>query len=238
MQNSNKNIAVEITQFINKYCEMDINGVVIHCPYWINRLKDNKVTLRGFANGKGKSDEIRKELLRRLKKLPPGEFNALTSESIRKFARRERIGIDCSGLVYRVLDELLRLGFNTGYKNLDQIFAGGIDKTDVKRLTDPQYSKKIKNIGEFQSGDIIRLWGGKHAAIIINNNQKEISYVHSSALSTKIQGVHTSPIQITDIKNPLEEQIWEEKTRSGENFGEKRFNRTKGDGVFRLKVFR
>lgn len=228
----------EINKFINDYLQMNVNGVIINCPYWMNRLNEDRVVFRGFANGKGSAKEIREELIRRLKSLPHDLQFKLTAENLRKFARRERIGIDCSGLVYRVLDELLHIGYgHTGYNNLDKVFNGGINKTNVKRLTSSHYCREIRNIKDFKLGDMIRLWGGKHAAIIIRNNQKEILYAHSSWLSTKIQGVHTSTIKIIDIFKPLADQIWEEKTRRGENFGEKRFDPKKGDGVFRLKIF-
>lgn len=234
----NENINKKVKEFIRGYTAMDINGVVIHCSYWMNKLQGGKVNLRGFANGKGSAKEIKEELIKRLNNLTSEIRFKLTPENLRKFTKRENIGIDCSGFVFRVLDELLRLGFrSTKYKNLDDVFDGGISKTNVKRFTSPQYSTEIKNIKDYKLGDMIRLWGGKHIAIIIEVKGKEIIYAHSSSLSTKIQGVHTSVIRIIDGDKALEDQAWEEKTRSGENFGEKRFNREKGDGVFRLKIF-
>lgn len=227
-----------IYEFIRKYAEMEIDELVINCPYWMNKFKDGKVAIRGFANGKGSAEEIREELIRRLKSLSHESQFELTIENLVKFAKRERIGIDCSGLIYKVLDELLHLGYgNTNYKNLDNIFSGGIDKTNVKRLTSLQYSREIKNIKDFKLGDMIRLWGGKHTAIIILNNQKKILYAHSSSLSTKIQGVHTSIIQIIELTRSLKDQRWLEKARTGENFGKKYFSPEEGDGVFRLKIF-
>lgn len=235
----NDYINKKIREFIRGYTAMDIDGVVIPCPYWMNRLKDGKVIVRGFANGKGSAGEIREELEKELISLSGDERFKLTAENLRKFARRKRTGIDCSGFVYRVLDQLLRLGIGgTKYKNLDEAFDGGIYKTDAKRLTGLQYCREIRNIKDFRVGDMIRLWGGKHIAIIIEVNDKEIIYAHSSSLSTKIQGVHTSFIRIIDADKPLENQIWDEKTRSGGNFGKKRFITEKGDGVFRLKIFK
>lgn len=240
---SNQNIQEEIQKFIREYTHMNIGGLVINCPYWVNRLKNGQVVLRGFGNGKGSAKEIRDELIKRLNGLSQEDSFKLTSENLRKFAKRERIGIDCSGLVYRVLDKLLHLGYgNTKNRNLDEVFYGGIfskeiNKTNVKRLTSPKYSFEIKNIKEMKLGDMIRLWGGKHAAIIIDNNQKEIIYAHSSWLSAKIQGVHTSSIQIVDPDKPLSEQKWIEETRTGENYGKKYFRFENGDSVFRLKIF-
>ncbi len=227
-----------ITESVKQYDRMDIYGFKIHCPYWMNKMKDGKVIVRGFANGKGSAKEIKEELVKRLNNLSKEEKFVLTPVNLRKFARREKIGIDCSGLVYRILDELLRLGYGSSkYKNLDEVFDGGIMKTNAKRLTSPQYSTEITSIQDFKIGDMIRLWGGKHIAIIIEFNSKEITYVHSSSLSTKIQGVHTSKIRIIDADKPLKDQIWEEKTRTGENFGQKRFLTENGDGVFRVKIF-
>lgn len=238
MEQNIQNIEQAITEFIGQYTNMKIEGITIHCPYWMNKLKNGKVVLRGYASGKGNAKEIREELIRRLKSLPHDLQFKLTAENLRKFAKRERIGIDCSGLVYRVLDELLRLGYgNTGYKNLDEVFSDGITRTNVKKLTSRQYSEEVRNIKDIRLGDMIRLWGGKHAAIIIGNNKKEILYVHSSWLSTKIAGIHISKIRVIDANQSLRDQVWGETTRRGENFGEKYFHPEKGDGVFRLKIF-
>lgn len=222
-------IQQKILEFVKHFTEMEIDGLVINCPYWMNRLKNSKVTLRGFANGKGSAQQIREELLKRLKKLTPRLRFEKNPENLRKFAKRERIGIDCSGFGYRVLEQL--------YKNLDKVFEGGINKTNVKRLTNPNYSKEIRNIKDFRLGDMIRLWSGKHIAVIIDINDKEIVYAHCSSLSTQIQGAHTSAIKIIDAGKTLADQIWKEKTKTGENFGKKRFNPQRGDGVFRLKIF-
>lgn len=234
----NNNIFQSICKFIQDYVEMEVGGVVINCPYWMNKVISGKVTLRGFLNGKGDAESIRKELIRRLNNSPSDSVFPINPENLRKFARRERIGIDCSGFVYRVLDQLLRLGYgNTGYKSLDQVFNGGITKTNAKRLTSIQYCTEITNIKDIKLGDMIRLWNGKHIAIVLKRGGNEILYAHSSSLSTKIQGVHTSIIQIIEVNKSLEDQQWVEETRTGKNFGKKYFHRESGDGVFRLKIF-
>lgn len=227
-----------IGQFINSYFNLEIRGIVINCPYWMNKLKDGKVTLRGFLNGKGDADSIRKELIRRLNDLPSDSIFTLNPESLRKFARRERIGIDCSGFVYRVLDELVSLKYrNCQIRKLKGVFEGGINKTSAWTLTSLTYCVPVKKISDIQIGDMIRLWSGKHIAIIIKLNGKEIIYAHSSSISTKMQGVHESTIGITDANKPLKKQCWEEETRRRENFGKKYFNPEVGDGVYRLKIF-
>ncbi len=217
---------------------MDIKGTIINCPYFMNRLKETKVIIRGFANGKGEAAEIRKEIIRRLNKLSKEQRFPQTSENLRKFARRERIGIDCSGFAYRILAQLVNIKYkNIQIKNLDDIFSGGINKTNVRRLTSLDYSIPVGRIENFQLGDMIRLWGGKHVAVILDIVGNKIIYVHSSHLSTQIQGVHLGEINIVDSSKSLEQQEWLEKTGKGENFGKKYFQPQNGDGVYRLKIF-
>lgn len=238
MTNDNEYIYNAISGFIKLYTEMDIHGVIINCPYWMNKLRAGSVAVRGFANGKGSAGEIRNELITRLNSLSPAENFELTPDNLRKFARRERIGIDCSGFVYRVLDELLRLGYgNTGYKKLEQVFDGGINRTNAKRLTSSQFAKRVGNIQDYKLGDMIRLRNGKHIAVITGKSKNKILYAHASWLSTRIKGVHTSEIQILKADGLLTDQRWMEETRTGENFGEKYFHPADGDGVFRLKIF-
>ena len=217
---------------------MDINGLIIHCPYWMNKFRDGKVMLRGFSNGKGSAKEIQEELIKRLLNLSTDVRFELTPENLRKFARRERIGIDCSGLVYRVLNELIRINYkNSHLTNLAEVFTGGVHKTNARTLTSANYCIKVDKIDDFQIGDMIRMRGGKHIAIIIRVGSKEIVYAHSSFLTTEIVGVHTALIQITEANGLLMDQVWLEKTRSGEKVGKKYLDLSKGDGVFRLKIF-
>ncbi len=233
-----RNIKEKILGFVHKYTKMDISGMVICCPYWMNRLKEGKVILRGFTNGKGSAEEIRDELIERLNGLSPEDRFELTPENLRKFAKREKIGIDCSGFVYRVLDQLVQKKYQgCNLSNLKQVFTGGIDGTNARILSSKDFCIPVIKVKDFRLGDMIRLWYGKHIAVIIDVNDKEIVYAHTSSLSTKIQGAHTSLVRIIDADKPLEYQDWEEQTREGDNFGKKRFNSQKGDGVFRLKIF-
>lgn len=217
---------------------MNINGVVINCPYWMNKLADGKVILRGFANGKGGAAEIREELIKKVKTLSQETKFESTPENLRKFTRRERIGIDCSGIAYRVLNELVHLHYkNCTVSDLAEVFTGGINKTNANMLTNTAFCVGINKVKEFQLGDMIRMRGGKHIAIIIRVDSNEITYVHSSSLAANIQGIHTSNIQIIKAEGILEDQVWMQVSRHGENFGRKYFDPASGDGVFRLKIF-
>lgn len=206
----------------------------INCPYWMNKIADGRISLRGFANGKGSAEEIREELIKRAK---DQSITFKNGEELRKFARRERIGIDCSGFVFRILGELVRLNYKkTNLDSLDRVFTKGINKTNASTLTDRIYSDKIANISEIQTGDMIRLMNGKHVALVVDSNGNQIIYVHCANM-TKIQGVHLGIIETGKSVKSLAECNWQEKTGRGDNYGNKYFRPEKGDGVYRLKVF-
>lgn len=216
---------------------MEVNGMIIHCPYWVNKIQEGRVTIRGFSNGKGSASEIRQELIKQIGRLSIDREH-LTSEYIRKLAKRNRIGIDCSGFVYRMLDTLIHLGYaGSAHVSLGSIFSGGINKTNARILTSREFSLDIQKVKDVQVGDMIRLKGGHHVVIVVKKTPQTITYAHSSHQTTKIKGVHIAKINITDKEKPIQNQQWLEETNRGENFGEKFFYQEKGDGVYRLKIF-
>lgn len=213
---------------------MKIDGEVIPCPYWMNKLKNGKLVLKGYLNGKGSMLQIRARLISKIHSRP--NF-ILTEENIRKIAKRERVGIDCSGFAYRVLDKLVRLNYrNCQLKSLDDVFKGGINRTNASMLTNKKYTIPICHISDCRSGDLIRMMGGKHVAIILEIENGQIIYVHSAS-RTKIKGVHIGKINIIDENKPVGKQEWLEETKNGESIVKKYFDSLHGDGVFRLKIF-
>lgn len=225
-----------IYSFVNNYIKMDIDGIIVNCPYWRNKAKEGKVALRGYLNGKGSSFDIRNKIVEILHN---SHINtALINEDyFRKLAKRERVGIDCSGFVYRFLDELIHIKYNNcRLKSLDDVFVGGINKTNADTMTNGEFSIRIVNISDYHMGDMIRLMRGRHAAVILEVRDKEIIYVHS-VTKTKVKGVHVGKIDILDKNRPLKQQKWLEETETSENFGEKYLHPEEGDGVYRLKIF-
>lgn len=214
-----------VNSIITNYLEMKILGKVFNCPYWSNKIKGGVVILRGFLNGKGDSESIRAELEKLLFRHPLREKILSDPEKFRKFAKSHRLGIDCSGLVYRVLEKLV---------DMPRIFPGGINRTNAAALTSPKCCQKIEGRSTVRTGDLIRIQGGKHIALVIDNSKDKITYIHSSQRLTKIQGVHVGIINLVKRQDTLKAQF-NEKTRSGENFGEKYFRQDYGDGFFRLK---
>lgn len=211
-----KNITKKLYQFIKPYLEMEINGIVINCPYWMNKIKDGRI-IRGFGNGKAEVIHIKEKLKK--------EFNG---SNLYKLAKRHRTGIDCSGFVYRMLNHLIPA--------LDSFFPGGINRTNAAKLTNRKYAVLINKIDNIKPGDMIRMREGKHIALVIEKKDDKIVYAHSSSSRyTKAQGVHLGEIIINDRNKPLENQSWKEILKDGNNFQLFYYRPENGDGVYRLK---
>ena len=221
-------IQKKIKKFINGYLHMNILGHDTNCPYWSNKLKDGLVVVRGFLNGKADSQSIRIELEKLLFKHPKREEILSDPAKFRKFAKNHRIGIDCSGLVFRILDNIV---------SLSEIFMGGINKTNANTLTSQDYCRRIESAAEAQPADMIRINAGRHVVLIVDVTVEIITYIHSSSRLTEAQGVHLGEIRLTDKSKELEYQDFQENTKEGGNFGKKYFHKELGDGIFRLKVF-
>jgi len=224
--------AKRIKSFVQGYLEMDLGPITVHCPYWMNKIQDGKVAVRGKFNGKGTSKQIKKTLLTALRRYSLKKD--FTPEFIRKLAKRQRIGIDCSGLVYRTLKYVLTT--KSQKHKLNEIFPEGVNKTNSDMLTNRSISLRIGRSKDIRSTDLIRMNGGHHVLLVIQNDGKYIEYIHSSD-QPKINGVHKGKIKIINPEAQLDKQQWLERTISGDDFGKKYFNPKKGDGVRRLKIF-
>ena len=191
-------ITKQIYAFVKQYTQMEINGKKVHCPYWMNKITAERKIIRGFQDGKGKAEDIKNEIAKLLV-----QTNKVTPPQllIRKLSKSKRIGIDCSGFVYRVLEELVRLKYQgTNLNSLEDLFTGGVTRTNADRLTSYEFSVPIKKVAQIRLGDMIRLQKGRHIALILEVKKKEIIYCHASQQSTKIKGAHLSKII---IKNPV-----------------------------------
>ncbi|KKS98713.1 MAG: hypothetical protein UV73_C0001G0234 [Candidatus Gottesmanbacteria bacterium GW2011_GWA2_43_14] len=223
-------------KFIEEYASMDLFGVRHNCPYWSNKITGGFVTVRGFLNGKGEASAIRKELLKLLSQTENSRIIASNADKVRRLAKQNRLGIDCSGFVYRVWNLLIANKYgNTADPKMEEIFPGGINRTNADKLTSGSACLKIERIEDIRFGDNLRLNGGRHVALISEVNADNIVYAHASSQLTEIQGVHYGEIKIIKPGKDLSEQRWLEKARAGGNLN-KYFKPVRGDGVFRLKI--
>ncbi|KKR34388.1 MAG: hypothetical protein UT63_C0002G0033 [Candidatus Gottesmanbacteria bacterium GW2011_GWC2_39_8] len=222
-----KRLEQAVYKFIEPFLKMRVGNKTVRCPYWMNKLQDGKVKVRGRFNGKGTAQEIEKALNEAV-----GKYHS--NLPLRKIAKKERIGIDCSGFVYQILEKIYQekeLG-----KKLDEVFSGGINRTNANTLTGSKFSQGVNKVSEINIGDLVRLMGGTHVLIVVKKTSKYITYAHSSDRRTKIKGVHLGKIVITDQNGDLSKQVWLEKSPEGDSFG-KYFRPGKGDSIFRLKSF-
>jgi len=157
----------------------------IGIPYWKNTLKDGKIIKQGFMGGKGNAKDIALKTveLANLKKI---KLLDLSEREIYNFQKKNKIGIDCSGLVCQLLIFY------------SQLLGKKIDlnprKTSANMLTSNPLSKEIDNT-DIQTGDLIRQKNGHHVLFIIEKNNNLITYVDSSREN---RGVHYGQIDLTN----------------------------------------
>lgn len=232
-----KSVAIE--GLVYQYTHLPMGGKKVRCPYWVDKIKKK---IWGPFGGKGSPEQIVEATLMAAKK-EGINLNGLSAAQIRSFLKRNRIGIDCSGLVFNLLDALDKEGGGNGLAD-DIPGAKGkfLIRASVKMLTNNKVSVPVKVIKEIKMGDMIRLGGRTHIVVITaikkekTGKIKEIIYAHSSP-RTKVSGVHKARIKIKEEAAGLEKQDWLEKTRRGENYGQKYFRPEKGDGIRRLKIW-
>lgn len=210
-------------------------GPYLGIPYFINTPK-NKDQDSDAKVGKGNFEQIAALTIQKAK-LSNIDLSNATPQQIYQFQKKHHIGIDCSGLVFHLLNTLSIYLFN---KDLSLILIGTDGKKGVRRLsahllTSPPNAVEIKDYQSIQTGDLIRMDQGKHILFVIEKIDHKINYVHSSH-QTKKRGVHLGQISITDDNKTLNYQNWSDVTRDEKNYSQL-FYPNKGDGIFRLKIF-
>lgn len=222
-----------LKKFLNTFFNFKIGGKKVTIPYWMNKL-DKKIY--GPFGGKGTPEEIRKATYDAAIE-DKIKLKNLNSEEIYKFMKKKRIGLDCSGFTYQLLNFL---DFQKGGDGLDNTVAGtggmGIRKVNADSLTNSTNSLAVELIDQIRIGDTIRFRRGKHVAVVVSVSDQEILYVHISSFS-EIPGPHLSTIKIIDKKRSLKDQIWLEKTIGNKNYGRQYFKPEFGDSIRRLKIW-
>ncbi len=190
----------------------------LNTPYYIN--KHSAKLKKPVYVGKGSPEEIDK-LVYRLsgnKKLSGKErFDIL---------KKNNIGIDCSGFITYILDSRAEKKFNlhiwTIIKkrsiNPMRMLAYKIKPTTSKMnaytLTNNINTIKIAAVKDVQPGDLIKINGGRHIAII-----SQVEYKQNKKLGLKVSkirywhstegiGVCEGEIKIKDENKGLDEQEW------------------------------
>ncbi|QQG43255.1 MAG: C40 family peptidase [Candidatus Daviesbacteria bacterium] len=148
------------------------------------------------------------------------DLNQASVEEIRKFMEQNQLGIDCSGFVYYLLDYLLK---KIGQGGMEEAGFPPASKTNVAILTSEEFSNPVEDFSQIQPGDLIKLNSKEeipHVVIILDSQNEEITYAHSSSL-TPIKGIHQDSIKNSQF--PAELEVFS-------------YNKQMGDGIRRLKI--
>lgn len=205
----------ELKEFLGNFFALEIvSNRRVRIPYWRNKFLDGGRRIEGPFGGKGKPEQIKRATLQKA-----GQagiiLETMTSVQIRQFMGQNRIGIDCSGFAFHILN-FLQPDFWRGLK-----MAPGTSKNPVRRLnaaalTSKENTLAVGKVSSIQVGDLIPMsFGGKkidHVLIVVNINDREIIYAHSSS-KTPNDGPHLGKIEIVDKNLGLKEQEWLEKTK-------------------------
>ncbi len=194
---------------------LDVEGKKVAVPYRIN------IPPAGHPARQGKSspEVILKQLYTDAEK---EGFNLKTATvlEIREFMESHKLGIDCSGFAYRMLDFLVG---ELGMGDLQKVGFPHVGKTNVGILTSEKFSNRVTGLNQAQPGDLIKFNSDKdipHCVLILEKNGDEIIYAHSSD-GKKLNGVHIGRI----FEGKFEGELLNYK-----------FNESHGDGIWRLKI--
>lgn len=158
----------------------------IGIPYWKNTLKDGKIIKEGFMGGKGDAKDIALKTVELANQENLKLLN-LSEREIYNFQKKNKIGIDCSGLVSQLL-----------------IFYGSLinkkvdlnpRKTSANMLTSSPLAKQITDYSQIKIGDLVRQKNGHHVLFIIEKKDNIILYVDSSRDN---RGVRYGQADLTD----------------------------------------
>jgi hypothetical protein len=153
----------------------------IGLPYSKNILKNSKVIKEKILGGKGNWKDLKTETQKTAQK-ENIDLSKLNKKQLYNFQKKHHIGIDCSGLTC----QLLNFYFNS---NLNP------RKTSADMLTSKPISKKIVNLNDLKTGDLIRQKNGHHLLFIIEKQNNIINYIDSSFSG---RGVKYGKIDLTN----------------------------------------
>ncbi|MCA9392121.1 hypothetical protein KC614_02870 [candidate division WWE3 bacterium] len=239
-------------KLLDEYLNFEVAGKKVKIPYVMerSRMAFNK------TSGKGAPRMLKDEVLR-VAESEGFDIEKASEFEVYDFMRNQRIGIDCSGLVYHLLNEYLQ-----GEKDVDlsevlvrkEGVFGLLEKNilsfqrhrrvNAATLTSELNTVRVERATDIKVGDLIRMSIKKpadHVLLVVDvdkdkdANANSFSYVHSSSVNTKKRGPHLGKINVVDKEGGIEKQDWQERTKTGESY-KIHFHPERGDGLRRLKL--
>ena len=223
---------------INNYIHLPIPDHEVVCPYYNNRRSNIRAGLRSMI-GKGTPTDIAEEVaiiaLREKQ-----DIKKMNNNSLKEFLVNNKLGIDCSGFYYHVMDaELHAQGLGSIREHLKFPFIKNplrklltifrpVEHAGVRTLSHEKNAVDIK-ISEVAPGDMITMINTVanhnfnhllliHAVDGEKNAPKTIHYTHSFSWSGDGpygHGIEQGEIKITDLNKGILDQIWTEKGKTG-----------------------
>ncbi len=161
------------------------------------------------------------------------DLKTAKAEEIRGFMKKWRIGVDCSGFVYNVLDMSLKKighpGIDGWLKSAfeDWVFAFGIRVVNTTAFTKTYNTKRV-SLQDLLPGDLILLEDKKekpdHLLLVISKTPSSLVYAHSSGVIGEKDGPRVAEAQIKQG-----EILWKERLCDGSPLSE----RFKIEGFYR-----
>lgn len=233
-----KKLSEQAQKTINSFLHLPIPAHDITCPYYNNRRTNTRAGLRALI-GKGTPEDIADEttLIAIREKQ---DLKKMNDSALQEFLVYHKLGIDCSGLYYHVLDSELQarnLGGIRKYlkfpyiknplRKLLTIFRP-VEHAGVRTLSHEKNTTEV-SLKEIAPGDMITMIGTgikhnfNHILLVHQidcdgQQPKLIHYTHSFAWSSDGQyghGVKQGEIEITNLNKNILDQIWIEKYKTG-----------------------
>lgn len=223
---------------INNYLHLPIPNHNIMCPYYNNRRTNIRAGLRALI-GKGTPTDIADEAAI-IALREEDDIKKMDDAGLKEFLVRNKLGVDCSGFYYHVLDAELRargLGhirehlkfpfIKNPFRKLLTIFRPA-EHAGARTLSHGKNAVEI-NMNEIVPGDMIMMINTgvnhnfNHMLLVHEikeekNQPKIIYYTHSFTWSSDGQfghGIKQGQIKITDPDKNILEQLWTEKEKTG-----------------------
>lgn len=254
-----KTLSQRALNVIDQYEHFNIEKAVCSIPYFNNKTKRSRASLRTII-GKGSPKDIYEEVQSILIKARVDK-SLLSNESLKKILTDNNIGIDCSGFVYYVLnaeseenkkgplDKNIHFTKCKGLIGKIRCALRPVENCDVSTFADDKNSKAI-NTNEIAPGNIITMLGntseGERDHILVihqveyqNFIPTKVHYSHAVAYPTDGvygTGIKRGVIEILDPNKNIIDQRWIEYTTNGhanDNTGGENtlFNRAKSSNT-------
>lgn len=226
-----KTLSPRALAVIDQYKNFTVGKASCSVPYFNNKTVGARAALRTYV-GKGSPKEIHEEVTGNLIK-EHVSLDVLSAESLKKYMTDKKIGIDCSGLAYYILNaESEERGKGHLDKHIHFINAGGflrrirsalrpVENCGVKTLANDRNSKLVA-LKDAQPGDML--------IMITNENERDhILVIHQieyqNFLPAKLHYTHTiaypedgiygtglrqGTIEIVDPEKGVVDAVWSE----------------------------